>query len=78
MQHEIIEIENNYHDNLQRLEQYLQEMSLNIRKWRISTYKRNWYSRYLKNWREKQIQYLGNTRDHKIQEIKNKYSLNNI
>jgi hypothetical protein len=69
MTHEINDIESSYQQNLARLEEHVQTTTLKIKQWRISTYKRNWYFRSLKNWKQKQLSYLAIIRDKKIEAI---------
>lgn len=73
MESELAQFENQQKINLQRLDNHIQDMHHKIREWRISTYKRNWYFRYLKNWKQKQLQYLDNLKENQIKDIHKKY-----
>ena len=69
MTNEMNDIEISYKQNLARLEEHVQTMTVKIKQWRISTYKRNWYFRSLKNWKQKQLSYLAELRNKKIEAI---------
>ena len=69
MTNEMNDIEISYKQNLARLEDHVQTMSVKIKQWRISIYKRNWYFRSLKNWKQKQLSYLAELRNKKIEAI---------
>lgn len=74
MENEIAQVENKYQINLQRLENYILDMLQNLKKWRISTYKRNWYFRYLQRWKQQQIKYLEQSKEQELKEIHEKYA----
>ena len=71
---EIQNVQEKYQTNLQKLQNYVASLFERISKWRIPTYLRNYYQRYIRNWETEQKEKLLREKEVELRTIRRKYN----